>query len=174
MRSKNFSDRMAEAISEQTRGKPLEIWFQDEARVGQQGTLTRIWAERGSRPRAPCDTRYTFAYIFGVVCPDRAQTAALVMPHANTQAMNAHLNEISRTVAPGAHAILVLDEAGWHGSNALDVPENITLLTLPPYAPELNPLENIWGLMPGGAEAYAKAVRKRALYRTCMTKVGRG
>jgi transposase len=61
--------------------------------------------------------------------------------------MNAHLAEIARTVAPGAHALLVLDGAGWHGSTALVVPDNITLLTLPPYAPELNPVENVWAYL---------------------------
>jgi transposase len=61
--------------------------------------------------------------------------------------MNAHLVEIARTVAKGAHAILVLDGAGWHGSKALKVPENITLLLLPPYAPELNPIENVWAYL---------------------------
>ncbi|MDZ7709027.1 MAG: transposase, partial [Roseovarius sp.] len=75
---------------------------------------------------------------FGAVCPERGTTAALVMPHADAQAMNAHLVEISKTVAEGAHAILVLDGAGWHGSKALCIPENITLLLPPPYAPELN------------------------------------
>ncbi|MBO0906615.1 IS630 family transposase, partial [Jiella sp. MQZ13P-4] len=124
-------------------GKPLEVWFQDEARIGQQGTLTRIWAERGTRPRAPRDTRYKWAYIFGAVCPRRAKTAALVMPYANTFAMNAHLAEISRAVADRAHAVLVIDGAGWHGSAALRVPDNITIVILPPYAPELNPVENI-------------------------------
>jgi len=59
----------------------------------------------------------------------------------------AHLLEISRTVAPGAHAIIVLDGAGWHGSNALELPDNISLLSLPPYAPELNPVENIWAYL---------------------------
>ena len=66
------------------------------------------------------------------------------MPHADTEAMNAHLAEISCTVAEGAHAVLVLDGAGWHGSKALCVPDNITLLPLPPEAPELNPVENVW------------------------------
>lgn len=123
------------------------MWFQDEARIGQQGTLTRIWADRGSRPRAPRDTRYKWAYIFGAVCPERGATAALVMPNADTEAMNAHLVEISKTVAEGAHAILVLDGAGWHGSKALCIPENITLVLLPPYAPELNPIENVWAYL---------------------------
>lgn len=123
------------------------MWFQDEARIGQQGTLTRIWAERGTRPRAARDTRYEWTYIFGAVCPERAETAALVLPYANTAAMNAHLAEIAKTVAQGAHAILVLDGAGWHGSKALCIPENITLLPLPPYAPELNPIENVWAYL---------------------------
>ena len=101
-----------------------------EARVGQQGTLTRIWAERGTRPRAPRDTRYIWSYIFGAVCPERAE-AALIMPHADTQAMSAHLAEIAKTVASGAHALLILDGAGWHGSAELEVPDNITLLKLP-------------------------------------------
>ena len=128
----------------QAHAKPLEIWFQDEARIGQKGTLTRIWARIGSRPPGPRDTRYEWAYIFAAVCPERATGAALVMPYANTEAMNLHLQEISRSVAPGAHAALVFDGAGWHTSPALELPENITPVCLPSYAPELNPTENIW------------------------------
>ena len=91
-----------------------------------------------------CDTRYEWAYLFGAVCPERKVGAAIVMPYANTEAMNLHLEEISKAVSPGAHAALVLDGAGWHGSEELAVPENITIITLPPYSPELNPAENIW------------------------------
>ncbi len=130
---------MRQTLPAAARDKALEIWFQDEARIGQKGTLTRIWARRGSR-----DSRYEWAYIFAAVCPERATGAALVMPYANTEAMNLHLQEISRTVAPGAHAALVLDGAGWHTTPALELPENITLVRLPPYAPELNPTENVW------------------------------
>jgi transposase len=67
------------------------------------------------------------------------------LPTVNIEAMTLHLAEISRQVAPGAHAILILDGAGWHKTGgALVVPDNITLLPLPPYAPELNPVENVW------------------------------
>jgi hypothetical protein len=125
-------------------GKPLETWFQDEARVGQQGTTTRVWARRGTRPRAVRDTRYEWAYIFGAVCPQRGVGAGLVLPRANTAAMNLHLAEIADTVAPGAHAVVVLDGAGWHRGEDLVVPPNLTLLKLPPYAPELNSAENVW------------------------------
>ena len=69
------------------------------------------------------------------------------MPQVDTATMNAHPVEISKAVAPGAHAILVLDGAGWNGSKALQVPENMTLLPLPPYAPELNPVQNIWAYL---------------------------
>jgi hypothetical protein len=133
-----------QALPGQAAGKPLEIWFQDEARVGQQGTLTRVWARRGMRPRGPRDRRYAWAYLFGAVCPERGVGAALVLPFVNTDAMNRHLAEIAQCVRPGAHAAIVLDGAGWHGTAALEVPENITLVPLPPYSPELNPQENIW------------------------------
>ena len=132
---------MQAALSEHATGKPIEIWFQDEARVGQQGTLTRIWARRGTRPRAPRDRRYGWAYLFGAVCPERATGAGLVLPFVNAEAMSLHLQEISRSVIPGAHAVLVLDGAGWHGAAALTIPDNISFLPLPSYSPELNPVE---------------------------------
>jgi DDE superfamily endonuclease len=125
-------------------GRPVEIWFEDEARVGQQGTLTRIWARRGTRPRAVRDHRFTWAYLFGAVCPARGTGAAVIMPEVNVEAMNEHLAEISRCVSVGAIAVLVLDGAGWHSSARIEVPDNIVLLALPPYSPELNSMENIW------------------------------
>jgi hypothetical protein len=103
-----------------------------------------MWAPRGTRPRAPRDRRYAWAYLFGAVCPERAIGAALVLPYANAEAMRLHLAEISRHVAQGAHAVLVLDGAGWHSAADLAVPDNLTLLPLPPYSPELNPVENVW------------------------------
>lgn len=126
-------------------GNPVEVWFQDEARVGQQGTLTRLWARRGSRPPAPKDRRYAWAYLFGAVCPARRVGAGLVLPHANADAMTLHLDEVGRAVVPGAHAVVVLDGAGWHKlGGKLRVPDNVSLLPLPPYSPELNPVENVW------------------------------
>ena len=125
----------------------MEVWFQDEARVGQQGTLTRIWARRGTRPRAPRDTRYKWSYIFGAACPARGTAAGLILPYVNTEAMGLHLDEIARAVAPGAQALLIVDGAGWHGANAISMPDNITLVKLPPYAPELNPMENVWAYL---------------------------
>jgi transposase len=136
------------ALPPEARGKPLEVWWQDEARVGQQGTLTRVWAERGSRPRAPKDRRYAWAYLFGAVCPARGVGAGLVLPRADAAMMSLHLAEIGAQVAPGAHAVAVMDGAGWHQTEGgLHIPPNVTPLRLPPYAPELNPVENVWAFL---------------------------
>ena len=137
--------------------------------MGQQGTLTRVWARRGTRPRGLRDTRYQWAYIFGAVCPGRGTAAGLVLPYANTEAMNAHLAEIARAIAPGAHAVLVLDGAGWHGGNDLAVPANISLLTLPPYAPELNPVENVWAHLRANKLAITVFDGYDAIVEACCT-----
>ena len=123
---------------------PVEIWFQDEARVGQKNGLVYQWAKRGSRPRQPKDQRYENAYIFGAICPARDIGAGLIMPYADTFAMQAHLDEISLYVTAGGVAALLLDQAAWHTTGKLIVPGNIVLVPLPPKSPELNPVENIW------------------------------
>jgi hypothetical protein len=130
-------------------GTAVEIWFQDEARIGQKNGRVRQWARRGSRPRQPADQRYDNAYLFGAICPARAKGAALALPYADTFAMQLHLDEISRHVAAGAHAVLLLDRAGWHTTAKLDMPNNITPIFLPSRSPELNPVENIWQYLRG-------------------------
>jgi hypothetical protein len=89
------------------------------------------WARRGTRPIAPRDQRTCSAYIFGAICPAEAKGAALVLPRCTTAATTLHLVEISQAVAPGAHAVVLLDQAGWHLSAKLTVPTYITLLPLP-------------------------------------------
>ena len=135
---------MIEATAQQHPDRVIELWFQDEMRVGQKGTLTRVWAAHGQRATASRDLRFGYAYLFGAVCPARDTGAAIVMPEINVPAMNEHLAEIGRCVSPSAHAILVLDGAGWHPRQGLTVPDNISLLFLPPYSPELNPVEEFW------------------------------
>src|SRR5471032_3063215 len=125
----------------------IEIWFQDEARIGQKNKITRRWAKRGTRPSAPRDQRTASTYIFGAICPKDGKGAALILPTCNTEAMNLHLAEIAEMVAPGAHAVLIVDQAGWHMSTRLVVPPNITIIALPSKCPELNPVENVWQFM---------------------------
>src|SRR5690348_11788528 len=93
-----------------------DVWFQDEARIGQKNSLARVWGQTGSRPAAPKDLGFASAYVFGAVCPLEGKAAALIMPICNTAAMNHHLREISSQVAADAHAVVILDRAGWHRS----------------------------------------------------------
>jgi hypothetical protein len=120
------------------------VWFQDEARIGQKNGRVRIWARKGTRPRLPADQRYQNTYLFGAICPRRGIGAALVLPTANTQAMQLHLDEISKHVAREAHAVVLMDRAGWHTTGMLTIPKNVTIIFLPSKSPELNPVENVW------------------------------
>jgi hypothetical protein len=112
-------------------------------RFGQQGTLTRIWSKTGVTPKAAVQTEYDWVYIFGAACPLTGATAGLVMPYVNIEAMDKHLAAIGE-MAGAAHVLLLMDQAGWHVSKKLTVPENITIANLPPYSPELNPIELMW------------------------------
>ncbi len=85
-----------------------------------------------------------YAYIYGAVCPNNDEAVGLVFPVANSEAMTLHLNEISKKTKPGRHAIVIMDQAGWHTSNKLGTFDNLTPIMLPPYSPELNPVEQVW------------------------------
>ena len=121
------------------------MWFQDEARFGQQGTLTRVWARTGSRPVAVRQHQHANLYVFTAVCPGDGRACGLLSPSVNTGTMQAFLDQLaSDELAPDEHAVMILDRATWHTTEHLRVPLNITLLLLPPLSPELNPVENLW------------------------------
>ena len=103
-----------------------------------------MWAGRGSRPTAVKQTEYDWIYLFGAVNPQTGDSVALLAPTVNTYLMNTHLRMISQEVGPRVQVVLVLDQAGWHVAKDLQVPDNITLLYLPAYSPELNPVERLW------------------------------
>ena len=122
----------------------LEIWFQDESRFGQKTKSTRVWTERGSNPTFVDQNGKLSAYIFGAVNPSTGARVGLVATHCDSEIMQLHLDEVSRSVEHDAHVVMVLDGAGWHQSKSLTIPPNITLCPLPPYSPELNPIERLW------------------------------
>jgi len=124
--------------------KPIEIWFQYEARIGQKNPNAGIWAKRRTRLRKAADQRYKSVYLFGAICPTLGKGAAVVLPHSDTQMMQWHLDKISLTVAPNAHGLILIDRAGRHTTGKLDVPRSITIILLPSKSPELNPVKNIW------------------------------
>jgi transposase len=140
------------AAAEAHPGQRIVLWFMDEARIGQcpsgdaqrQGTALPRWWLRGRRPPGCCGRRFKWACLFAAVPPATGADVALVLPEATTRTMSLFLVEFSRNLAKDVHAVLVLDRAGWHGARTLTVPANITLVPLPPYSPELNPIERIW------------------------------
>jgi hypothetical protein len=96
------------------------------------------------RPRGVRQQGFASAHLFGAVCPERDTGVALVLPEVSTAAMEVLLAELARAVPARTHAALVLDGAGWHVSEDLVVPPNLTLVHPPPYSPELNPVERVW------------------------------
>jgi putative transposase len=112
--------------------------------VGQKGRGTRVWYERGVRPDGVADRRYASAWIYGAVRPGTDGAFALVLTETSAAAMQVFLDRFAATLAPGAHAALLLDQAGWHSAKAIAVPATISLVHLPPYSPDLNPVERVW------------------------------
>ncbi|MBO2550785.1 IS630 family transposase [Shewanella algae] len=120
------------------------MWFQDEARFGQQNQTTRLWAKRGSRPRVVEQQQFDYGYLFGAVCPSSGKTEALITPLVNKDAMMLHLELISLATESDRHAVVIVDGAGWHTMDTAMPFSNLTLIKLPAYSPELNPMEQVW------------------------------
>lgn len=133
-----------ERIAQQHPDQQLRVYFQDESRFGQQGTNTNVWAKKGSRPTAVRQTEYEYLWVLGVVCPETGHAEGLLSPQLNTKIINKFLELFSQTIPDREHAVMVWDGAGFHRAKALQIPENITVVELPPYSPELNPIENLW------------------------------
>jgi transposase len=122
----------------------VRVYFEDEARFGTQGTIARVWAPRGSRPRAVRQNGREWLYVLMAVCAATGTASALIMPELNTTVVNLFLEQLSSDLAAGVHAVLIWDGAGFHTGHELVVPSNVSLIQLPPYSPELNPVENLW------------------------------
>ncbi|NOR71936.1 MAG: IS630 family transposase [Methylomarinum sp.] len=106
--------------------------------------MTRIWANKDTRPRIIRQQQFNAAYLFGAVCPANGKAAGIVTPKANTKGMQYHLDVISSSVTEDKHAVLIVDKAAWHLTGKLEMPKNISIVPLPPYSPELNPVEQVW------------------------------
>jgi transposase len=133
-----------DAIADDHPGEEVRVYFQDEARFGTQGTITRVWAPQGSRPRAVRQNGREWLYVLMAVCAGTGTASALIMPELNTAVVNLFLEQVARDLPAGVHAVLIWDGAGFHTGKDLVVPGNVSLIRLPPYSPELNPVENLW------------------------------
>ena len=128
--------------------KRLQLWFQDEARVGNKGRVCHRWWLKGQRPPEICDRRYQWSYIFTAVRPATGEDFTLVLPEVSTRAMRLFLDRFAEKLPEDAHPVVVLDGAGWHHVGTDDLPNTVSLVKLPPYRPELNPVERVWLHLP--------------------------
>lgn len=123
--------------------RPIKLFFEDEARFGRINIVSRCWVPAGTRAKVTKQIIREYIYAYTTVCPETGENYSIISPVNNTDAMNEFL--VAFSFAYNHYRIIMcLDGAGWHTSNELILPENIRLLKLPPYAPELNPTEHIW------------------------------
>ncbi|WP_168733673.1 IS630 family transposase [Deinococcus sp. Arct2-2] len=123
--------------------KQVRLWVQDEGRFGLKPVLKRLWALRGQRPVIAQRRRYQWLYTYIFVEPLTGQSDFLIFPSVSVPLMQVALDEFSRAVDPHQQQLIVLllDQAGWHTSQKLEVPPNLFLLPFPAYTPELSPAE---------------------------------
>jgi len=117
--------------------------FQDEAGFGRINKPKHCWCRKGLRPSVPCHHIREYRYAYGAAEPQTGESFFLVLPYCNTDCMNVFLKELSLEY-PQDYIMLVLDGAAWHKAKALNIPENMELIFLPPATPEMNPVEQIW------------------------------
>jgi transposase len=122
---------------------PIRLMFQDEARFGRINDVRRCWAPKPLRPVCQAMLTHEYTYAYAAVDVVSGELDSLILPHVNTACMQVFLDELAARHAE-QRIVLVLDGAGWHSGGELKVPPNICLLPLPPYAPELNPVEHVW------------------------------
>jgi hypothetical protein len=138
-----------EQIRQQHPEATVELWAFDEHRLGLKPIVRTVWAPIGERPIAKVNHRYQWLYVYGFVHPHTGRSEWFLLPRVNVRWFNAALAEFARAVGASAkrRIVLVIDNAGWHRSSQVVVPEGIHLLFLPPYSPELQPAERLWELV---------------------------
>ena len=147
----------------------MHLLFQDEAGFGRINKPKYCWCEKGIRPVVPCHHIREYRYAYGAVEPLNGDHFFLVMPYCNTDCMNVFLQELSKKYENDV-VLLCCDGAAWHKSQTLKVPENIELFFIPPYTPEMNPIEQIWKeLRKMGFKNEVFATLERVVDRLCDT-----
>jgi transposase len=128
--------------------RPVEVWAFDEHRVGLKPIARRQWAPIGHRPIALGQHRFEWLYVYGFVHPSTGEVVWFLCNGVSTVLLSAVLAAFAKAVGAGPDklVVLVLDNAGWHSSEQLVVPEGLRLVFLPPYSPELQPAERLWPL----------------------------
>ena len=124
--------------------KVVDLWYQDESRFGQKDYLTHRWQKRGIRTEAIKQQAFESTYFYGAINPLTGERHSLLFPTCDNYCTSLFLKSLSETVSSDKLIILIMDQAGWHKSQDLKVPGNIKIFHLPPYSPQLNPIERLW------------------------------
>lgn len=143
MSGKKLPEILSEIVQDWAGGQAVKLMFQDEARFGRISDVRRCWAPYPMRPMCQAMLTHEYTYAYGAVDACTGELDSLILPQVNTGCMQLFLNEVSKR-HPNERIVMVIDGAGWHRSRMLKAPANIYLLKLPPYAPELNPIEHVW------------------------------
>lgn len=140
---------MRRTVQEEHPDADVQAWTMDEHRIGLKPILRRVWARRGRRPVAVVRPRYQWLWVYAFARPATGETWWLVLPRVNTAAMSVARAEFAAAVGAGPEkrVVLALDQAGWHASKRVVVPEGVTLAFLPARSPELQPAERLWGMV---------------------------
>lgn len=123
--------------------RPVKIFFEDEAIFGRICQPVRSWSPKNTRPIVPKQIVREFLYVYTAAAPADGDSFSLILPEVNTDSMSLFLHEFSKYYAD-YKLVLVMDQAGWHKAKKLETFDNIRILDLPPYSPELNPIEHVW------------------------------
>ena len=136
-------------LREANPGKVVEVWAEDEARLGLKPITRRVWWLKGCRPRSCGQTKYEWLYVYGFARPATGQTYTMILPRVNAERMAEALSAWAGHADPEGKKVLVvvLDRAGWHRAKRLIVPANVRLHFLPACTPELQPVEPFWPLV---------------------------
>ena len=126
----------------------IEVWSEDEHRLGLQSVLRRVWTPVGEQPIAGVKTQYKWLWLYGFVHPESGENYWWILPYTNTQLFNRVLADLAREfqLNRNKRVLLVLDQAGWHISHQLKLPAGLELMFLPAHSPELQPAERLWPL----------------------------
>lgn len=146
----------------------VEVWSEDEARFGLKPILRRVWSPKGERPVAEVDLRYEWLWLYAATHPRTGRVFWLVLPRLDAGCVQAFLAEFAaRHATEGKRIVLVWDGAPAHRANGLQVPERLSLISLPPYTPELNPSERVWPLVKEGVANRAHESLDELEQRVC-------
>lgn len=139
--------KVIDTVKSENPNKKVIVYYEDESRYGQKTITTGVWSPKGNRPEYKNENGFLNSWIYGAINIETGQRYGLVLPNLNSENMQIFLKSFSKTIKRSEHVLLILDGSKAHNNNKLIIPNNITLNFLPPYSPQLNPIERLWSYL---------------------------